>query len=146
MEKKFAIPRPDRESMVKHRQQVMRQIYLPMIGISLLIIALMVLATYATFGWGGDVERWAAVSTIWLVIPNMLGALIFLALLFASIYGMRKLLLRTPRYTGIAQDYALWFLVEVKLWTDKLIRPVIALRAWIEFFTPKTAEEEKKEA
>lgn len=140
--KRFVVPRPDRESIVKHRREVLRQIYLPIILFGLLIFAVMILSAYATFAQDGDVARWAAISTIWLVIPQMVGALTFLALLLACIYGLYRLLQATPRYTGVAQDYVLWFSAEVKLWTDKLIKPVIALKSWLDMLAPK---EETKE-
>jgi len=58
----------------------MTQIILPMVLTVILFIALIVLINIATFRDSGDVARWAAVSTIWIVIPIIIGLLIVLAL------------------------------------------------------------------
>lgn len=42
---------------------------------------------------------WAAISTIWLIIPWMIVALIVLAILVGLIYGVAKLLNIIPTYT-----------------------------------------------
>ena len=44
--------------------------------------------------------RWAAISTIWIVIPIMIVSLIFLALLAGIIYLFARLLGITPIYTN----------------------------------------------
>ena len=78
---KATISQPVHESYLKHRKQIVWQVILPVVVTSLLIVALIVLVNIATFNQGGDVARWAAISTIWIVIPIMFGLLIFLALL-----------------------------------------------------------------
>jgi len=62
------------------------QILLPVILAALVFLAVTFLMVRAVFPAGGDVDRWAAVSTIWLVLPVMLGGLIVLAVLGAGIF------------------------------------------------------------
>lgn len=124
---KATIPQPVHESYLKHRKQLMWQIILPMVLTSLLIVALIVLINIATFNQGGDVARWAAVSTIWIVIPIMFGLLIFLALMVGLVYLMKKLLNVTPTYTGLAQDYVHLGVSYVKRATEAIIKPVLEL-------------------
>ena len=124
---KATIPQPVHESYLKHRKQLMWQIILPMVFTSLLIVALIVLINIATFNQGGDVARWAAVSTIWIVIPIMFGLLIFLALMVGLVYLMKKLLNVTPTYTGLAQDYVHLGVSYVKRATEAIIKPVLEL-------------------
>ncbi len=69
------------------------------------MVVVVVLISLATFNSGGDVARWAAISTIWIIIPTLIAGLIVLALLLALIYGLARLLGALPYYTGIAQDY-----------------------------------------
>ena len=92
-----------------------------------LCIALIVLINIATFRDNGDVERWAAVSTIWIVIPIMIGLLIFTALLGGLVYLMYKLLNVTPSYTGLAQDYVNKAAVYIKRGADAAVKPIINL-------------------
>ena len=103
------------------------QIILPVVLTSLLIVALIVLINIATFNQGGDVARWAAISTIWIVIPIMFGLLIFLALLVGLVYLMMKLLHVTPTYTGMAQDYVHIGAGYVRRAADAIVKPVLQL-------------------
>jgi len=99
------LPHPEHYSYLRHRKQRNRQIILPVVISALLMLLAIVGISLATFKSDGDVARWAAISTIWIVIPILLGGLIVLALLIALIYGMARVLGALPHYTGIAQDY-----------------------------------------
>ncbi|NJC96423.1 MAG: hypothetical protein FIB03_08810 [Anaerolineae bacterium] len=121
------IPRPMHESYLKHRKQLAWQIILPVVLTALLIVALIVLVNVATFRDNGDVARWAAVSTIWIVVPIMIGMLIFLVLLVGLVYLMKKLLDITPTYTGMAQDYAHKFAGYIKRGADAVVKPIFVL-------------------
>ena len=120
-------PRPVHESYKKHRREMMLQIILPMVLTVILFIALIVLINIATFRDNGDVARWAAVSTIWIVIPIMIGMLIFLALLGGLIYLMARLLGIAPTYTGMAQDYVHIGVGYIKRAAEAIIKPVLQL-------------------
>jgi hypothetical protein len=128
------IPRPERESMLKHRRQFWQQIMIPFIIAIVLILALAVLVGIATFSWGGDVARWAQISTIWLVIPMMLLGLILLALFGGIVYGLAELLKITPRYTGIAQNYVIAFKFRIQYYADQIIEPVLTFKSWLGVF------------
>ena len=121
------LPQPAHESYLKHRKQLAWQIILPMVLTVVLCIALIVLINIATFRDNSDVERWAAVSTIWIVIPIMIGLLIFTALLGGLVYLMYKLLNVTPSYTGLAQDYVNKAAVYIKRGADAAVKPIINL-------------------
>jgi hypothetical protein len=124
---KAKLPQPVHESYLKHRKQLVWQIILPIVLTSLLIVALIVLINIATFRDGGDVARWAAISTIWIVAPLMILMLIFIALLGGLVYLMKRLLNITPTYTGLAQDYVYLAVGYIKRATDALVQPVLQL-------------------
>ena len=105
----------------------MWQIILPMALTSLLLIALIVLINVATFRDGGDVGRWAAISTIWVVIPIIFGLLIVLALVGGLVYLMQKQLNITPTYTGIAQQYVSIAEGYIKRAAEAIVKPVVQL-------------------
>ena len=52
-----------------------------------------------------ETRTWADVSTIWLIAPMLVFALLFVTVLGLLIYGIARLLQVTPRYTGKAQDF-----------------------------------------
>ncbi len=124
---KATIPQPVHESYQRHRKQLLWQIILPVVLTSLLLVALIVIINIATFRDGGDVARWAAVSTIWIVIPIMFGLLIFAALLGGLVYLMQKLLNVTPTYTSLAQDYVYLAQGYIKRAAEAIVKPVLQL-------------------
>ena len=83
----------------QHRKEVLWQITLPLaIGV-LLVLAAGIGVGYAGASKAGPVDRWASISTIWLIIPMMAVALIFLAVTAALAYGLMRLNALLPRYT-----------------------------------------------
>ena len=123
---------PQHYSYLKHRRQMVRQVILPVVLASILMIAMIVWICFATFNQGGDVGRWAAISTMWIVTPVMLAGIIILALLIGLIYLMARALGALPYYTSIAQDYVYIGQGYVKRFADMLVKPIIGLNGWIE--------------
>ena len=122
---KAVLPKPVHESYQRHRRQLISQILLPIVIAALLFVAMIVLINVATFRSNGDVARWAAISTLWIVIPIMIGSLIFLAVLVGLVYLMKRLLNITPVYTGMAQDLVHKLMIRIRLLADQLVKPVI---------------------
>lgn len=101
---KAQLPQPVHESYRQHRKDLTWKIIFPVVLSSVLCIGLIVLTNVATFRGGGDVQRWADISTMWIAIPTMIGMLIVLAVLGGIIYLLARLLHITPNYTALAQD------------------------------------------
>ncbi len=131
---KLPIPRPERESYVKHRRDVTRHILRPVILVTLIMVGLAALSIFAATGSSPAVSLWADIAAIWVIIPMMLLMVVILALTAALAYGLTRLLKVSPRYTGIVQEYALWFNAEVKLLADKIVKPVLVIKSWLELF------------
>src|SRR5262245_9544474 len=102
---KAIIHPPTHESYKRHRKQLAWQIILPVVLAALVIVALIVLISFATFRENGDVGRWAAISTIWIVIPIMVAGLILFIILGGIVYLLKYLLNIAPVYTGQAQEF-----------------------------------------
>jgi len=132
---KFPAPRASHKSYVKHHQDVMRQIILPMAFVTILVVAVAVLVAVATLQGGGDVAKWAAIATIWIIIPLMGLMLVTLVLAWGVVYLLVRLLKVAPRYTGIVQEYALRFNDQIMLWTDRIIQPIVKFKAWLSRFS-----------
>jgi heme/copper-type cytochrome/quinol oxidase subunit 2 len=121
------LPQPVHESYMKHRRDRAWKIVLPVVLSAVLCVAMVVLINVATFRDGGDVARWAAISTIWIVVPIMIGMFLFLALLSGLVYLMYRLLNITPTYTGLAQDYVHKAAIYIKRGADAAVKPIIGL-------------------
>lgn len=118
------LPQPVHESYKRHRRQLAWQVILPVILSVVLCVVLIVLVNVATFRDGGDVARWSAISTIWIVIPIMLGLVLVLAVLVGLVYLMARLLNITPTYTGLAQEYVHKAAIYIKRGADAAVKPV----------------------
>jgi hypothetical protein len=130
--KKHPIPRPDRASYLKHKRETNLQILLPIILASILMVGLFALITYATFAQDGEVERWAAISTIWIVIPLKVSLLVALIITIGMVYGMGRLLNIAPDYTGLAQSYVLLITTKIRHYAISFTSQIIRLRTWLD--------------
>ena len=136
---KYSLPRPERESYLKHRRDFQLKILLPIILASIAAVVIGVLAGMAASGSSTAVSLWADISLIWLIMPVMVMALVIAILMVALVYGMNRLLKVTPHYTGLVQGYALWLEAEVSIWTNKLTHPVVSIRTWLDLIMKRGA-------
>jgi hypothetical protein len=127
---KAVFPKPIHESYNRHRKQRTTQILLPVILAALLFIGLIVFVNVATFGYNGDVGRWAAISTIWMSIPICLMGLVFLALLGGMVYLFGRLLGVAPTYTGKAQNFVHKLAIRIRLAANAAVKPVLAINGF----------------
>ena len=124
---KAIIRKPVHEYYKQHRKQLVSQIILPVVISALLIIGLIVLVNIATFRDNGDVGRWAAISTIWIVIPIMVAGLIFFIILGGIVYLLKYLLNIAPVYTGQAQEFVYKIAGYIRRLADAIVKPVIVI-------------------
>lgn len=129
---KAKLPYPEHYSYQRHRKQRSLQIILPVLLSVLVFIGMVVLVSLVTFRREGDVGRWAAISTIWIIIPIMIAGLIFLAILIGLIYLMARALGVLPYYTGIAQDYVYKARGYILRGADAAVKPIFAVNGWVE--------------
>ena len=129
---KAQLPHPEHYSYLLHRKQRTTQIILPVVISAVLMTALIALITFVTFNSAGDVGRWAAISTIWIIIPVLLSGLILLAILIGLIYLMARAMQYLPHYTGIAQDYVYIAQSYVMRGADMAVKPILAANAFLE--------------
>ena len=123
------LSKPTHESYQKHRKELAWKIIFPVVLSSVLCLGLIVLISIATFNWGGDVQRWADISTMWIAVPFMLEMLIVLAVILGLVYVLAKLLNITPRYTIIAQDFMHKVVSYVRRFADAVAKPVISINS-----------------
>jgi uncharacterized membrane protein len=108
-----------------HRKQVWTQILLPILLTVLVFIAVIVLTSVATFRDNGDVARWAAISTIWLVLPVMIAGIVLLIFLLAIIYLLARFISMIPPYSDQAQRFVFQIEGYVKRGTEMILKPVL---------------------
>ena len=129
---KAKLPHPEHLSYIKHRKERMTQIILPVVISALLVVGMIALISVVTFRSGGDVGRWAAISTIWIIIPIMIAGLIFLALLIGLIYLLVLALVNLPHYTSLSQDYVYLAQIYIVRAADMVAKPIMDLDGYVE--------------
>jgi hypothetical protein len=129
---KVKLPHPEHYSYQLHRKQRVTQIILPVVIAALLMVGMIVLLSLVSSNGGGDVSRWAAISTIWIIIPIMVVGVIFLAIIIGFIYLMTLLMATLPYYSGRAQDYVYIARGYIIRWADMAVKPIIALGGYLE--------------
>lgn len=122
---KAKLPQPVHASYLKHRKELAWKIIFPVVLSAVLCLGLVALINVATFRNGGDVQRWADVSTMWIAIPVMMFLLVIFALLGGIVYLLARLLNIAPPYTAIAQDFFYKIEGYVKRGADIAAQPFI---------------------
>ncbi len=124
---KARLPSPaEHPSYQQHRRQLWTQILIPILVVTLILLAVTVITSIATFRGNGEVERWAAISTIWIILPLLSAGLLVLIFFVALIYGLAKLLAILPPYSGQAQKIVWRIEGIVRRFTDGAVKPFLA--------------------
>jgi hypothetical protein len=77
----------------------------------------------------GDVGRWAAISTMWLLLPMMIGLVVLFAVLVTASFLAARLGSWLPTYSLRAQKFASNAAVQTRRGAEMVRRPVLAARA-----------------
>ena len=109
-----------------HRREVLWQVTVPF-GVGVLLI--LALAGGVFFTGARDTSLWADVSTIWLLLPVIVLALIPLVLLVLLIYGVTWLVTHLPVYTFIVQQAFRQVDSRVQEIADRAVEPALRVRS-----------------
>ncbi|GIV64742.1 MAG: hypothetical protein KatS3mg046_002 [Bellilinea sp.] len=121
---------PPSPSFQKHRREVIWQIFMPVILAGLMFLGLGLLMVLTPTLGTSRTGHWAAISTIWLISPLILFAVLFLALNIGLIYLMNKILKVLPPYLRVGQVYSQVMVLRVRAFCDRLARPFIRWGGW----------------
>jgi hypothetical protein len=86
-----------------HGRQVLWQVTIPL---ALGVVVVLVLGVLAGMAGEAEASLWADISIIFLLIPTMMVALLFLLVLAGMIYALLRVLQILPRYALIAQNFS----------------------------------------
>jgi hypothetical protein len=122
--------REQSESYKIHRKQAAWQIFIPIGLAAALIIFIAVMASLTTFRSPADGTRYSSISLIWILLPVLIAGFVLTVLLAGMIFGMGKLIQILPSFTWKVQYYFSLASKLVKLYSDKIISPVLIIRGW----------------
>ncbi len=118
-------PQNDHPTIRAHKRQFTWQILIPFLVMAGLIIAGAVLVVT---GGGSQTEVWTDISIIWLIAPALILALVVLAIVITTVYGMAKLMQILPHYTGNAQTIFARVANGTRKVADGAVKPVVWVR------------------
>jgi hypothetical protein len=118
------------EYQKQHRQEVIWQIWMPVVLGSFALLTLGVLAGFTLQSGSDSSARWAQISTMWLILPFFFIGILILLVLVGLIVGVTKLNQILPDYANIAQVYTQRVAAKVQNITLKSAQPIIILRGY----------------
>jgi len=126
---KLILPERNPVTHARHRREVFWQIIIPMmLGILLVLVAVTIVILSATHA-ATNLSRWADVSLIWLILPSLLIAFIFLTILIAFTYLISIVLKKTPPYAHLIQQYFETGKNKVSFYSNKITDPIVKTRS-----------------
>lgn len=113
-----------------HRKQSLWQIYVPLGLAALAFVGLAVILTLPINSGSGQVERWAAVATIWIVAPLMLFVLVLIAISGGLIYLQAKIHKNLPAAIQKLLRISLITRDKVAQIADQVALPFVKVNSW----------------
>lgn len=112
-----------------HKREVFWQISLPLIIGTLVLVAAVVAIILSALQPVTDLERWADVSLIWIILPSLFFALIMLAVLVALVFVVSLMLRSIPRYARILQLYFELGKSKIYKLANLLVEPILKVNS-----------------
>lgn len=106
------------------------QVWVPLAVSILIVLALAILSVVGAVRGSSQVDRWGAISAIWVILPVLLVGLLLLALVGGSAYGVSKLLNKMPGWMLKAQLFMLRLALIIRRTTDTMTKPVFAVNTF----------------
>jgi hypothetical protein len=121
------LPERNPETHKAHSRQVLWQVTVPLaIG----VILALVFAVLATMAGPAEASLWADISLIFILIPLMVVALLFIALFAAMGYGVYRLLQILPLYARRAQVFVFKLGQRVRTGSDLAVEPILRIHSF----------------
>ena len=113
----------------QHKREVFWQITLPLVFGILLVLAAVAAIIYSAIQPVTDLERWAGVSLIWIILPNLFFALIMLVIVIALVYAISMLIKIIPRYAYKLQHFFELVKGKASQLTNLMVEPILRLHS-----------------
>ena len=130
-DKPFVLPPRNPKTHARHRQDVIWQITVPVMIAFIIVLGLSGVVIWSCIQAKPEVSRWADASLIWLSVPAIITAFIFLLLLSGITFGIIMLIQVLPGYARLVQDFFLRLQIKVLEFSNRLVRPLITIRGYL---------------
>lgn len=120
-----------RDAQVRHQQQFVWQILTPVLITLLIVLAILILLISSAGTAASTNEKWADISTIFMLLPTLLFGLLTLAVILLFAWLIDKLRKTIPPYTSRVSHVAEKASQITDRVTDKGLSPFIYIRSYI---------------
>lgn len=114
---------------MRHRNQTFWQIYLPLAVGFAAFLALGILVVLSQETGNPEISRWAAIATIWLILPVLAIGIVALLVNLLFIFLFSKINNSLPDYGRLARFYTYRFSWQIQKLADRLVEPGISIRS-----------------
>ena len=121
------VPSTPEERIAAHHRQMLLQVWLPLAAGVLLFLAVGFLVILGALRGSSEIDRWGALSAIYVLIPTCFGSLLTMALLFFMVRGLGILHHRLPGWMYLAQAFFARISAQVRILADKIAAPVVTV-------------------
>ena len=125
---RWPLPDPNPVTRQAHRREAFWQITVPFL-VGLLLIGLTAFGLYS--GQVAEVERWAHISTIIMLMPLFVISFVFLILIIGLIYLVTYLLGVLPTYARMSQDIIHQISWQLKSGADLVVEPLLQAESYL---------------
>jgi len=122
------LPKPNPVTQKAHRQDVLRQLTLPVIVVLLVLAGVVFWLIQAGVG---DFGLWAQISIVFIILPALIIGLILLVILAGLVFGIGYLLGFLPPYARITQDAIQNVKAQAEAGADISAKPIIQIQSFI---------------
>jgi hypothetical protein len=109
---------------VRHRQQMIWQVWVPLAASLILALALVILTVLGAAAGSAQVERWANISAVIVIIPQLIIGVVIFAVVGVSAFAIYWLLKRMPGWLLQAQLFMLQVALTTRRVADAATKPV----------------------
>ena len=121
------IPSTPEERIAAHKRQMLLQVWLPLAGGIVLVLAVGALVIFGAIRGSSEIDRWGALSAVYVLMPTCFGSLITIALLVFMVRGLNSLHTRLPGWLYITQAFFARIAAQVRIAADKIAAPVVTI-------------------
>jgi hypothetical protein len=125
---RWPLPDPNPVTRQAHRREVFWQITVPFL-VSIILVGLAAFGLYS--GQVAEVERWAHISTILMLLPLFVFSFILLILIIGLIYLVTYLLGVLPPYARMSQDIIHQIGKQLESSADLVVEPLLKAESYL---------------
>jgi hypothetical protein len=128
MERKQSVLSPVKRSPEEeHRRQMLTQVWLPLAASLLVLLAVMILTVIGAIKGSSLVDKWGALSAIYIIIPVLFGLLVVSGLVGGCVYGMARLLPRIPGWFLTIRLFVIRISMMIRRGLDATTKPILSV-------------------